>query len=95
MTEHINLIEKEKYDQKLMNSLLRAIGHLKSVRTMVEEGRDCSEVLIQLSAVKSIVHIAGKEILKKDIQNFIAEAVEQNNSNAIRRVKKDLDWFLK
>ncbi len=33
----------------VINRLSRAIGHLESIRRMVEEGRDCSEVLIQLS----------------------------------------------
>ena len=35
----------------VLNRLSRAIGHMESIKRMVEEGRDCSEVLIQLSAV--------------------------------------------
>ena len=30
--------------QKVIHRLSRAIGHLESIKTMVEEGRDCSEV---------------------------------------------------
>ena len=48
----------------VLNRLSRAIGHLESIRRMVEEGRDCSEVLIQLSAVKSAINNTGKVILK-------------------------------
>ena len=40
------------HTKAVLNRLSRAIGHLESIRRMVEEGRDCSEVLIQLSAVK-------------------------------------------
>ena len=32
----------------VLNRLSRAIGHLQSVRKMVEDGRDCSEVLLSL-----------------------------------------------
>ena len=32
----------------VVNRLARAIGHLESVKRMVEEGRDCTEVLVQL-----------------------------------------------
>ena len=39
--------------QAVLNRLSRAIGHLESVRKMVENGRDCSEVLIQIAAVRS------------------------------------------
>ena len=45
-----------KYDKSMVNRLARATGHLKSIRGMVEEGRDCSEVLIQLAAVRSAVN---------------------------------------
>ena len=40
----------------VLNRLSRAIGHLESIKRMVEDGRDCSEVLIQLSAVKSAIN---------------------------------------
>lgn len=37
--------------KQVLNRLSRAIGHLEAVRHMVEEGRDCPEVLVQLAAV--------------------------------------------
>ena len=40
----------------VLNRLSRTIGHLEAVKRMVEDGRDCSEVLIQLSAVKSAIN---------------------------------------
>ena len=43
----------------VLNRLARAIGHLESVKKMVEDGRDCSEVLIQLSAVRSAINNIG------------------------------------
>ena len=36
----------------VLNRLSRAIGHLESVKRMVEDGRDCTEVLMQLAAVQ-------------------------------------------
>ena len=56
------------------NRLSRAIGHLESIRRMVEDGRDCTEVLVQLSAVKSAVNNAGKVILQDYIEHCIADA---------------------
>ncbi len=43
----------------VINRLSRAIGHLEAVKRMVEEGRDCSEVLVQLAAVKSAINNTG------------------------------------
>ena len=40
------------YEKKVVNRLARATGHLKSISGMVERGDDCSEILIQLAAVR-------------------------------------------
>ena len=43
----------------VINRLSRAIGHLEKVKRMVEEGYDCSEVLVQLAAVRSALDNTG------------------------------------
>lgn len=49
--------------QAVLNRLSRAIGHLESVRKMVADGRDCSEVLIQIAAVRVLISSAdGSDI---------------------------------
>ena len=40
------------HTKAVLNRLSRAIGHLESIKRMVEDGRDCSEVLIQLAAAR-------------------------------------------
>ena len=44
----------------VINRLARAIGHLEKVKRMVEEGYDCSEVLVQLAAVRSAWTMRGR-----------------------------------
>ena len=63
----------------VLNRLARAIGHLESVKKMVEDGRDCSEVLIQIAAVRSAINNIGKVILQDHIQHCIVDAVEQDD----------------
>ena len=46
-------------NKAIINRLSRAIGHLEAVKRMVEENRDCSEVLIQISAVRSAINNKG------------------------------------
>ena len=55
----------------IVNRLSKASGHLESVKHMVEEGRDCTEVLIQLAAVKAAISNTGKLILKQHISHCI------------------------
>ncbi len=79
----------------VLNRLSRAIGHMESIKRMVEEGRDCSEVLIQLSAVKSAINNTGKIILQDHIEHCIVDAVEQGDRDAIKELEKAIDRFMK
>ena len=54
--------------KRVSNRLARAIGHLESVKKMVEDNRDCAEVLIQLAAVKNAINNTGKVILKDHLE---------------------------
>ena len=79
----------------VLNRLSRAIGHLESIRKMVENGWDCSEVLIQLSAVKAAINNTGKVILHDHIQHCLVEAVETGDNEAIEELNKAIDRFIK
>ena len=79
----------------VLNRLSRAIGHLEKVRSMVEEGQDCCEVLIQLSAVKAAINNTGKLILKDHIEHCIVDAVSRGDMEAVEELTKAIDQFVK
>lgn len=81
--------------QAVLNRLSRAIGHLESVRRMVESGRDCSEVLIQIAAVRAAITNIGKVILQDHIQHCIVDAVEHDDENALDALCQAIDKFVK
>lgn len=83
------------YDKAMVNRLARAIGHLKSVKDMVERERDCSEVLIQLAAVKSAVNGAGKEILKQYLEECLEEELKKQDKTGLAKLSKSIDSFMK
>ena len=62
---------------------------------MVEEGRDCSEVLIQLSAVKAAINNTGKVILQDHIEHCIVDAIESGDHEALEELNKAIDRFIK
>lgn len=83
------------HTKAVLNRLSRAIGHLESIRRMVESGRDCSEVLIQLSAVKAAINNTGKVILQDHIEHCIVDAVEHGDHEALEELNKAIDRFMK
>ena len=79
----------------VVNRLARIIGHLESVKRMVEDGRDCSEVLVQLAAVKSAINNVSKVILQDHIRHCIVDAVEDNDQQALDDLCAAIDKFMK
>lgn len=89
---HVHSTEEKR---AVMNRLSKAIGHLESVKRMVERDEDCSEVLIQLAAVRSAINNTGKLVLKNHINHCIVEAVEENDKEAIELLNQAIDKFIK
>jgi CsoR family transcriptional regulator, copper-sensing transcriptional repressor len=79
----------------IINRLSRAIGHLEAVKKMVEDGVDCSEVLIQIAAVKSAVNNVGKLILKDHINHCVVDAVETGDKRVLDDLSTAIDKFMK
>ena len=61
--------------KKRLNNI---IGHLEGISNMVEEGRDCSDVLVQLSAVSSSIRKLKSAMLKDHISHGIVDTVEND-----------------
>ena len=78
----------------VLNRMSRAIGHMNAVKKMIEDGRDCSDVLIQLSAIKSEITGVSKVILKDHIDHCIVDAVKENDEDAIENLKGAIDKLL-
>ncbi len=85
----------EESQRRIVNRLSRAIGHLEAVKNMVINDEDCSDVLIQLSAVKSAINNTGKIILKEHINHCVVEAVEHNDMETLRKLEQAIDTFIK
>ncbi|MGE1062167.1 metal-sensing transcriptional repressor [Megasphaera paucivorans] len=79
----------------ITNRLAKIGGHVESIKHMVEDGRDCSEILIQLSAVNSAIISVGKVVLKDHMDHCIVDAVHKNDIKAIDRLNRALDMFIR
>lgn len=79
----------------VLNRMSRAIGHMESIKHMVEDGRDCSEVLIQIAAVRSAINNIGKIILEDHINHCIVDAVETGDKKALEDLNEAIEKFVK
>lgn len=79
----------------VINRMNRAIGHMEAVRNMVEDGRDCSEVLIQIAAVRSAINNIGKIILEDHINHCLVDAIETGDDQVLKDLNDAIDKFIK
>ena len=76
----------------VLNRLSRAIGHLESVKRMIEDGRDCTEVLVQIAAVRSALSSTAKVILKEHLEHCISD--DQSASEQLQALNEAIDKFM-
>lgn len=79
----------------VLNRMSRAIGHMESIKKMIEDGRDCSEVLIQIAAVRSAINNIGKIILEDHINHCVVDAVETGNEQVLKDLQDAINKFIK
>lgn len=80
--------------KQVINRLARAVGHLESVRIMADEGRDCSEMLTQISAVISALHGVSKLIIEDHIKHCVATAAREGDAEVIQSLVDTLHQYI-
>jgi DNA-binding FrmR family transcriptional regulator len=78
-------IESIEAKEQLIQRLRRIEGQMRGVQNMVEEDRDCKEILQQLSAVHSALQSASRLFLQEYATNCLLEADETKDSASKRR----------
>ena len=68
---------------------------MESIKKMVEDGRDCSEVLIQIAAVRSAINNIGKIILEDHISHCLVDAIETGDEQVLADLNDAINKFIK
>ena len=77
------------------NRLARVIGHLHAVERMVNDERDCAEILVQLAAVRSALNNICKMILREHMDHCVIDAIRENDTQSIEELNKAIDLLMK
>ncbi len=72
----------------VLNRLRRAQGQLAGVISMIEQGRDCKDVVTQLAAVSRALDRAGFKIVATGLRECI---VEDSNGNKAQMSEAELE----
>lgn len=90
-----NHVHSEESLRRVVNRLSRIEGHIRGIKTMVQESRPCPDVLVQVAAVRGALDRVARIILDEHLTQCIARAAEEGNiETEIEELKTALDRFL-
>lgn len=72
-------------DKVIKARINKMIGQLRGIERMVSEGRDCEEILLQISAVKKAIDALTKLILTSSVCQIVPEKERKNLEKVIAR----------
>jgi DNA-binding FrmR family transcriptional regulator len=88
-------VHSEESRRQIVNRLSRIEGHIRGIKTMVQENRDCPDVLVQVAAVRGAIDRVARIILDEHLTQCIARAATEGNMQSeIEELKAALDRFL-
>ncbi len=65
-----------------LNRLRRIEGQVRGLQRMVEDGRYCADILVQLSAVNEALRNVGRELLRNHLRNCATAAIKGSPERA-------------
>ena len=77
------IIKNPEAKNKLIQRLRRIEGQIRGVQGMINEERDCQEILQQLSAIRSAVQGTSRVFLKEYATNCLIDMQENEGSGSI------------
>lgn len=93
-TAHTHVHDPQEKKRQIAR-ISRMIGHLEYIKKMIEADEDCSQVLIQLSAVRSAMNGLGREIINEHLSHCIHHAIEDGDTEAVEEFEKAIQRYLK
>lgn len=82
-------------EKDLEDRLSRIEGHVRGVRRMLREHRDCDDILIQIAGVKGAVNQVAIKLLQGHLQTCVSCAITKNDVQAVGRFQHSLDRVLR
>jgi predicted glycoside hydrolase/deacetylase ChbG (UPF0249 family)/DNA-binding FrmR family transcriptional regulator len=94
--ENCEQVSLHEHQQSVINRLARIEGHVRAVKRMVEEGRSCPDILVQVAAVRSALNNVGRLILEDHLKSCMVDAVRRGDfEQAYQDLEHSLDRFIR
>ena len=69
--------------KKVISRLNRIGGQINGVKNMVESGRDCAEIIIQMAAIRAAAGQLGAMMVQDHMEECVHNAIKKGNSKEL------------
>jgi CsoR family transcriptional regulator, copper-sensing transcriptional repressor len=81
--------------KEVIDRLSRIEGHVRGLRKMVGENKNCPDVLLQVAAVRAALNQVGRILLEDHMESCVIEAAKEGKGEkAIEELKAALIKFM-
>jgi CsoR family transcriptional regulator, copper-sensing transcriptional repressor len=80
--------------EDLMRRMKRIEGQARGIQRMLDEGEDCEQILIQLSAIKAAINRVGMKAVACNLGHRVVDAIK-NGTSTEDAVDEVIEQFLK
>jgi DNA-binding FrmR family transcriptional regulator len=88
-------VHSEESLRRIANRLSRIEGHVRGIKTMVQQNSPCPDVLLQIAAVRGALDKVARIVLDEHLTECIGRAAQEGNIDVeIKQLKAALDRFL-
>jgi CsoR family transcriptional regulator, copper-sensing transcriptional repressor len=88
-------VHSEESLRRIANRLSRIEGHVRGIKTMVQQNSPCPDVLLQIAAVRGALDKVARIVLDEHLTECIGRAAQEGNIEVeIKQLKAALDRFL-
>ena len=85
----------DKEERDLLNRLSRIEGQIRGIRSMVENGAYCPDILVQSAAANAALNAFNKELLASHLRSCVANDIREGHDEVIDELVVTLQKLMK
>lgn len=89
-------VEEQAIKKNVLSRMKRIEGQVRGIQGMIESGKECEDILVQVKAVRSALQSANRLILKRYLLRCYAESVEtgQDGTESLEKFIQVVTGFI-
>ena len=73
------MVNKHRYNEAVLSRLSRIEGQIRGIKSMVQDGRECEDIFMQISAVGSAITNVSLLIVEDHIEHCVRSVIESGD----------------